>query len=78
MVVVPDHVGCCGFAGDRGFNYPELNASALEHLRTGVAGKCAAGYSTSRTCEIGLSAHSGIHYKSILYLVDKCTQPKTA
>ena len=36
-VVVPDLVGCCGFAGDRGFNYPELNASALQHLRAGVA-----------------------------------------
>jgi D-lactate dehydrogenase len=75
-VVVPDLVGCCGFAGDRGFNYPELNASALQHLRAGVGGKCRAGYSTSRTCEIGLSAHSGIHYKSILYLVDRCSGPK--
>jgi len=75
-VVVPDLVGCCGFAGDRGFNYPELNASALKHLKAGVAGQCRVGYSTSRTCEIGLSAHSGIHYKSILYLVDRCTRPK--
>lgn len=75
-VIVPDLVGCCGFAGDRGFNHPELNASALQHLRRGVGGKCAAGYSTSRTCEIGLSAHSGIHYKSILYLVDRCSRPK--
>jgi D-lactate dehydrogenase len=75
-VVVPDLVGCCGFAGDRGFNYPELNASALQHLRAGVAGRCTAGYSTSRTCEIGLSAHSGIHYKSILYLVDRCSRSK--
>ncbi|HSV92370.1 MAG TPA: FAD-binding and (Fe-S)-binding domain-containing protein, partial [Desulfobacterales bacterium] len=75
-VLVPERVGCCGFAGDRGFNYPELNASALQHLRTSVAGKCSAGYSTSRTCEIGLSAHSGIHYKSILYLVDRCSAPR--
>jgi D-lactate dehydrogenase len=75
-VNVPELVGCCGFAGDRGFNYPELTASALQHLRAGVAGKCRAGYSTSRTCEIGLSAHSGLHYKSILYLVDRCTEPK--
>ena len=74
-VVVPEHVGCCAFAGDRGFNHPELNASALEHLRRGVA-ECSAGYSTSRTCEIGLSDHSGIHYRSILYLVDKCSAPK--
>nr|MCU0584591.1 FAD-binding oxidoreductase [Desulfobacterales bacterium] len=76
QVVVPDLVGCCGFAGDRGFNHPELNAAALKHLRRGVAGACTAGYSTSRTCEIGLSAHSGIHYKSILYLVDRCTRSK--
>jgi D-lactate dehydrogenase len=75
-VVVPDLVGCCGFAGDRGFSHPELNAAALSHLRRGVAGACTAGYSTSRTCEIGLSAHSGIHYKSILYLVDRCARPK--
>jgi D-lactate dehydrogenase len=75
-VVVPNLVGCCGFAGDRGFNHPELNASALQHLRRGVAGACTTGYSTSRTCEIGLSAHSGIHYKSILYLVDRCSRPK--
>jgi D-lactate dehydrogenase len=74
-VVVPDLVGCCGFAGDRGFNHPELNASALQHLRPAVT-ECVCGYSTSRTCEIGLSAHSGIHYKSILYLVDRCTQAK--
>jgi D-lactate dehydrogenase len=74
-VVVPERVGCCGFAGDRGFSYPELNASALEHLRAGVAGRCTSGYSTSRTCEIGLSTHSGIYYKSILYLVDRCTRP---
>jgi D-lactate dehydrogenase len=73
-VVVPEGVGCCGFAGDRGFTYPELNASALKELRAGVAQTCSAGYSNSRTCEIGLSLHSGLYYKSILYLVDECTK----
>jgi D-lactate dehydrogenase len=72
-VVVPAEIGCCGWAGDRGFTYPELNASALHGLREKVQGECVAGYSTSRTCEIGLSLHSGIHYRSILYLVDRCT-----
>ena len=72
-VVVPDSVGCCGFAGDRGFTHPELNASALKDLHASVSESCAAGYSTSRTCEIGLSLHSGIFYKSIVYLVDNCT-----
>ena len=75
-VVVPEPVGCCGFAGDRGFTYPELNASALKDLKPAVSESCTAGYSTSRTCEIGLSLHSGIYYKSIVYLVDKCTTPK--
>jgi D-lactate dehydrogenase len=29
------------------------------------------GFSTSRTCEIGLSLHGGISYQSIAYLVDE-------
>lgn len=72
-VVVPEKVGCCAFAGDRGFTYPELNATALTDLREEVYG-CRAGYSNSRTCEIGLSLHGGITYSSILYLVERCTR----
>ncbi|NNK96613.1 MAG: FAD-binding oxidoreductase [Desulfobacterales bacterium] len=74
-VVWPEHIYCCGFAGDRGFNFPELNESALEGLDEHVC-SCEAGYSTSKTCEIGLSLHSGIPYRSILYLVDEVTQSK--
>jgi D-lactate dehydrogenase len=73
-VVVPERVGCCGFAGDRGFTHPELNESALKELREAVSQTCSSGYSNSRTCEIGLSLHSGLYYKSILYLVDECTK----
>jgi D-lactate dehydrogenase len=74
-VVVPEKVGCCGFAGDRGFSFPELNESALEELRPEVMQKGAtSGYSNSRTCEIGLSLHSGIHYRSIIYLVEQCSR----
>ncbi|MEO8168720.1 MAG: FAD-linked oxidase C-terminal domain-containing protein, partial [bacterium] len=32
-VVVPHGVGCCGWAGDRGFSHPELTAAALHDLR---------------------------------------------
>jgi D-lactate dehydrogenase len=71
-VVVPKRVGCCGFAGDKGFTRPELNASALSELAAGLPPGCGAGYSNSRTCEIGLSLHGGIPYQSILYLVDSC------
>jgi D-lactate dehydrogenase len=72
-VVVPP-TGCCGFAGDKGFTTPELNAAALSGLRAAVAG-CRAGYSNSRTCEIGLTRHSGIPYQSIVHLVDQCSSP---
>jgi D-lactate dehydrogenase len=71
-VVIPP-TGCCGFAGDKGFTTPELNASALKDLRAAVEG-CARGYSTSRGCEIGLSTHAGIPYQSLVHLVDACTQ----
>jgi len=74
-VVVPEKVGCCGFAGDRGFSFPELNSSALAELRPAVEeGGAGTGYSNSRTCEIGLSLHSGIRYRSIVYLVERCSR----
>jgi D-lactate dehydrogenase len=75
-VIVPDGVTCCGWAGDKGFTHPELNASAVQHLRPALPADCSAGYSTSRTCEIGLSLHSGRYYRSIVYLVDRCTEAR--
>ncbi len=75
-VIVPEKVECCGWAGDRGFTFPELSKSALNNLKSAVSGRCEHGYSTSRTCEIGLTLNSGISYKSIVYLVDKSTKPK--
>ncbi|MBU2713158.1 FAD-binding and (Fe-S)-binding domain-containing protein [Zooshikella harenae] len=67
-VIIPPDISCCGFAGDKGFNFPELNASALATLKSQVA-NCSRGFSTSITCETGLSLHSGIPYQSIFYLV---------
>ncbi|BAI76729.1 4Fe-4S ferredoxin (plasmid) [Azospirillum sp. B510] len=75
-VVVPPDVGCCGFAGDKGFTTPELNAHALRRLPAAVPDGCASGYSTSRTCEIGLSDKAGVPYRSIVYLVDACATAK--
>jgi D-lactate dehydrogenase len=62
---------CCGFAGDRGFTYPELNSYGLKTLKEQLPEKVKNGYSSSRTCEIGLSLHTGISYESIVYLVDE-------
>jgi len=72
-VIVPSDVKCCGFAGDRGFNFPELNASALRNLKSSVPSNVKLAFSTSKTCEIGLSEHSGVDYNSIIYLVNKCS-----
>jgi D-lactate dehydrogenase len=75
-VLIPEEVGCCGFAGDRGFFYPEVNAYALRKLRPQIEkSRIEVGYSNSRTCEIGLETNSGIPYQSIAYLVDECTTP---
>ena len=74
---VPAEVGCCGFAGDKGFTHPELNAWGLRKLRPAIeAAGATEGYSNSRTCEIGLTDNSGVPYKSIAYLVLECTTPK--
>ncbi|MCE5347637.1 MAG: FAD-binding oxidoreductase [Bacteroidales bacterium] len=75
-VIVAD-TNCCGFAGDRGFTYPELNKHGLRDLKNQMPETVKHGYSTSRTCEIGMSMHSGVSHKSICYLVDKASSPKT-
>jgi D-lactate dehydrogenase len=74
-VIIPQNVKCCGFAGDRGFTHPELNDSALRFLKEETKGAKYA-FSTSKTCEIGLSEHSNLDYDSIFYLIDKITIPK--
>lgn len=75
-VVIPEGIHCCGFAGDKGFTTPELNAHSLRTLKDAVQ-FCNEGISTSRTCEIGLSQHGGIDYHGLVYLVDRVTQAKS-
>jgi D-lactate dehydrogenase len=76
-VYLPEGVGCCGFAGDRGFTYPEMNKYALRKLRPQIEEHhIEVGYSNSRTCEIGLQSNTGIPYMSIVYLVNECTTRK--
>ncbi|WP_150306153.1 FAD-binding and (Fe-S)-binding domain-containing protein [Pseudomonas saliphila] len=75
QVVIPEGIHCCGFAGDKGFTTPELNAHALRHLKDALQ-HCAEGISTSRTCEIGLSQHGGVDYHGLVYLVDRVTRTR--
>ena len=74
-VIVPD-ANCCGFAGDRGFSFPELNHHGLRDLKIQLPPEVKNGYCNSRTCEIGLSLHSGIMHQSIVYLVDQVSKSK--
>ena len=74
-VLVPEEIGCCAFAGDKGFTEPELNEWALRKLKPQVEKAGATmGVSNSRTCEIGLSTHSGIDYCSIASLVNRTSK----
>ncbi len=78
-VYVPEEIGCCAYAGDKGMTNPELNAYALRKLKPALQEQgIEEGYSNSRTCEIGLSHNGGITYRSIVYLVNACTTPKDA
>lgn len=70
---VPIHSGCCGMAGDRGFIFPELTASATNPEALEVQKNRYEGYySSGKTCEIALSDAVGKNYESVLYLADEC------
>jgi D-lactate dehydrogenase len=43
----------------------------LTEINWGVASQ-----DTNRTCEIGLAHHSGVPYRSIMYLVEACARPR--
>jgi D-lactate dehydrogenase len=72
QVTVPNNAGCCGMAGDRGFLFPELTASATYPEAAEVTQHKYDGYySSTKTCEIALSEAVKENYESILYLVDE-------
>ncbi len=74
-VLVPLDAGCCAFAGDRGFLHPELTQSATRLEAAEVKSKHVDGcYSSSRTCEIGMSRATGQIYRSYLYLLERATR----
>jgi D-lactate dehydrogenase len=75
-VLMPAQAGCCGFAGDRGFLFPELTESATRREAAEVnAGQHDGYFSSSRTCEIGMTRATGQIYRSFLYLLEQATRP---
>jgi D-lactate dehydrogenase len=74
-VFVPPSLGCCAFAGDRGFMVPELTASATSNEAAEIkAHKHDGCYSSSRTCEIGMTRSTGEVYRSYMYLLERATR----
>ncbi len=74
-VMVPLSAGCCGFAGDRGFLVPELTESATRHEAAEVKAAQHDGYfSSSRTCEVGMTRSTGEIYRSYMYLLEQATR----
>ena len=68
--VIPFLSGCCGMAGDRGFYFPELTASATKAEALEVKSKKYDGYySSGKTCEMALSETTGENYQSVFYLL---------
>lgn len=63
---------CCAFAGNKGFIRPELNKSALEDFTEYFSTKKVKKiYSTSSTCELGISFNTNIKCENIIYLLDE-------
>jgi D-lactate dehydrogenase len=79
-VYLPPSAGCCGFAGDRGLIHPELTQSATQAESQEVRAMTAQSpgsvhcYSSSRTCELGLSIVTGNSYRSIWDLMERASR----
>jgi D-lactate dehydrogenase len=76
QVLVPRDANCCAFAGDRGFLFPEFTASATSVEAAQARAEGHDGYfSSSRTCEIGMTRSTGMVYQSYLHLLDYASRP---
>jgi len=75
-VFVPLESGCCGFAGDRGFLVPELTEADTGRQAAEIRGRdFDSYYSTSRTCEIGMTRATGKTWRSIWTLLEEVSRP---
>ena len=77
-VIIPHDTGCCGFAGDRGLLVPGLAESATEMESNEINDIDADGYySTSRTCEIGMTMATDKSYQPLVSLVHEAIIKKS-
>lgn len=72
---IPEPSGCCGMAGDRGMWFPELPEQAQKNEKEQFSIHPAKGYfSSSRTCESGLSEHTRFPFKSVWHLAEEVSR----
>lgn len=75
--IFKEQTACCGFAGYKGFLYPELNKNATQNFKKFYAKTAVKrGFSNSSTCEIGLSDASGFSWQHIAYFLDQQSRAK--
>lgn len=66
---------CCGFAGYKGFLMPKLNECATKGFKRFYNSfQAKRGFSTSSTCEVGLSDATNMSWQHIAYLLDECSE----
>ncbi|QQR36498.1 FAD-binding oxidoreductase [Devosia oryziradicis] len=75
QVAVLSSVTCCGYAGDKGLFFPELNAHATRFAKGDIPGGCTLGVSTVSTCASGLSEHAGIPFVGLASLLEWASRP---
>jgi D-lactate dehydrogenase len=74
-VAVLSSVTCCGYAGDKGLFFPELNAHATRFVKADIPTGCTLGVSTVSTCASGLSEHAGVPFVGLASLLEWASRP---
>lgn len=74
-IAVLASVTCCGYAGDKGMFFPELNAHATRFVQQDIPAGCTLGVSTVSTCASGLSEHAGVPFVGLASLLEWASRP---
>lgn len=74
-IAVLSSVTCCGYAGDKGLFFPELNSHATRFAKQDIPALCTLGVSTVSTCASGLSEHAGVPFVGLASLLEWASRP---
>jgi D-lactate dehydrogenase len=74
-IAVLKSVTCCGYAGDKGLFFPELNAHATRFADKDIPENCTLGVSTVSTCASGLSEHAKVPFAGLASLLEWASRP---